>query len=69
MPVGAPPLPRPATVTPRVREDDHATATDLARRGGGPQHRALYECACGSVFTAPVSTSVGCPDCGGGQAW
>ncbi|MGI8624809.1 MAG: hypothetical protein ACR2NB_15315 [Solirubrobacteraceae bacterium] len=52
-----------------MREDDHATATDLARRGGGPQHRALYECACGSVFTAPVSTSVGCPDCGGGQAW
>ena len=31
--------------------------------------RALYTCQCGYVFEAPVSTSVGCPHCGGTQAW
>jgi len=40
-----------------------------ARRGGGPLDRALYTCACGYAFTAPVSTSVACPHCGTGQAW
>jgi len=40
-----------------------------ARRGGGPQDRALYTCECGYVFSAPVSTSVGCPHCGTDQAW
>jgi len=40
-----------------------------ARRGGGPQDRALYTCGCGYVFTAPVSTSVECPHCGTDQAW
>ncbi len=50
-------------------EHDRASATDLARRGGGPQDRARYECSCGTVFTAAVSTSVGCPHCGTGQAW
>ena len=43
--------------------------TDSARRGGGPQDRALYECSCGAAFTASVSTSVGCPVCGADQAW
>ncbi|HVL94329.1 MAG TPA: hypothetical protein VM266_00570 [Solirubrobacteraceae bacterium] len=40
-----------------------------ARRAGGPQDRALYTCGCGFAFTAAVSTSVGCPHCGAGQAW
>jgi rubrerythrin len=31
--------------------------------------RAVYTCQCGYVFEAPVSTSVGCPHCGGTQAW
>jgi hypothetical protein len=31
--------------------------------------RAFYSCQCGYVFEAPVSTSVGCPHCGGTQAW
>lgn len=31
--------------------------------------RAVYKCLCGYVFEAPVSTSVGCPHCGGTQAW
>lgn len=43
--------------------------TESAKRAGGPQDSALYECACGAAFTAPVSTSVGCPHCGSGQAW
>lgn len=55
--------PRPTTQT------DSSTETESARRGGGPQDKALYQCACGSVFTASVSTSVGCPTCGSGQAW
>ncbi|MEA2196834.1 MAG: hypothetical protein QOJ25_885 [Solirubrobacteraceae bacterium] len=39
------------------------------RHGGPSQDRALYTCGCGYVFEAPVSTSVGCPHCGGKQAW
>ena len=40
------------------------------RRELGPQaDRALYTCSCGFVFHAAVSTSVGCPHCGGTQAW
>jgi hypothetical protein len=46
-----------------------ATATDSARRAGGPQDRALYTCSCGHAFKAAVSTSVGCPSCGTPQAW
>jgi hypothetical protein len=34
-----------------------------------PQDSALYTCQCGYVFEAAVSTSVGCPHCGGAQAW
>jgi hypothetical protein len=40
-----------------------------ARESGGPIDRAQYHCGCGMVFDAPVSTSVSCPHCGGGQAW
>jgi hypothetical protein len=29
----------------------------------------MYSCGCGFVFQAAVSTSVGCPHCGGSQAW
>ena len=40
-----------------------------ARRGGGPEDRALYSCMCGYAFKADVTTSVGCPHCGTEQAW
>jgi len=40
-----------------------------AKRSGGPEDRALYTCDCGHAFKAEVSTSVGCPECGTGQAW
>jgi hypothetical protein len=39
------------------------------RDAGSSQDRALYSCDCGLVFRAPVSTSVGCPECGSTQAW
>ncbi len=64
MTVSAPPrrLSKPSS------EEQH-TETESARRAGGPQDHALYECACGACFKAPVSTSVGCPHCGCDQAW
>ena len=43
--------------------------TSSARRGGGPEDRALYSCMCGFAFKAAVTTSVGCPHCGTEQAW
>ncbi len=46
-----------------------SAADARARRSGGPQDQALYSCACGTAFTAEVSTSVGCPHCGQAQAW
>lgn len=39
------------------------------RAAGGPQDLAAYCCSCGYVFEAAVSTTVGCPHCGGTQAW
>ena len=61
MAVATPPHPKTS--------QDNCTETESARRGGGPQDKALYQCCCGTVFTATVSTSVGCPSCGSGQAW
>jgi hypothetical protein len=46
-----------------------AGETRDARRGGGPEDRALYSCMCGFAFTAKVTTSVDCPHCGTEQAW
>ena len=56
---------RPAP-QPAPRESQEAKA---ARRGGGPEDRALYACMCGFAFKAAVTTSVGCPHCGTEQAW
>jgi hypothetical protein len=39
------------------------------RAAGGPQDLAAYCCPCGYMFEAAVSTTVGCPHCGGTQAW
>ena len=50
-----PPLDRPAA---RPRRPEPAT-----------QDQAMYSCECGFIFRAAVSTSVGCPHCGGSQAW
>jgi hypothetical protein len=39
------------------------------RQGGPSEDRALYNCGCGYVFAALVSTTVDCPHCGDAQAW
>ena len=57
----------PARPAPSIPLDLAATAS--ARRAGGPQDSALYQCGCGCRFHAAVSTSVGCPACGCAQAW
>lgn len=53
------PRPRPALKTSQVR----------ARRGGGPEDRALYSCECGFAWTGEVTASPYCPHCGTPQAW
>ena len=58
-PVASPEDPRPAPTAGATRERD----------AGGPEDHALYHCHCGYVFQASVSTTVGCPNCGGAQAW
>ena len=50
---------RPA-VTPSRERNQRANISEDA---------ALYSCACGYVFKAAVTTSVGCPHCGSDQAW
>jgi hypothetical protein len=51
--------------------DVSAARIPRARRRLEPaiEDRAVYSCECGFIFQAPVSTSVGCPHCGGSQAW
>ncbi len=39
------------------------------RAAGGPVDMASYNCSCGLVFSASVSTTVACPHCGTEQAW
>ena len=67
---------RPLTLKkrrPRRRRTVTQTAITPARernqRANLTQDAALYSCGCGYVFTAPVTTSVGCPHCGSAQAW
>ena len=40
-----------------------------ARRGAGPEDRALYSCECGFQWTGEVTASPSCPHCGLPQAW
>ena len=63
---GGPPAPPARTPQPAAPEPPETSA---ARRGGGPEDRALYSCMCGFAFKAAVTTSVGCPHCGTEQAW
>jgi len=44
-------------------------AVQRVREAGGPVDSASYNCACGCLFSASVSTSVRCPHCGADQAW
>ncbi|MGI8628822.1 MAG: hypothetical protein ACR2LV_01455 [Solirubrobacteraceae bacterium] len=60
--------PGQATASGRAQPRSPSANSDR-RHGGPPQDHALYNCQCGFVFQAPVTTSVGCPHCGNTQAW
>jgi rubrerythrin len=59
---------RSAVLTRRARRAA-APARERNKRANISQDAALYSCECGYVFTAAVTTSVGCPHCGTNQAW
>ncbi len=61
------PMPAPPAPVPAQPRDDGAPGRRALH--GPVQDNALYNCHCGYVFEAAVSTSVDCPHCGGGQAW
>jgi hypothetical protein len=44
-------------------------AAQRVREAGGPVDQASYNCQCGCLFSADVSTTVTCPHCGTDQAW
>ena len=46
-----------------------STPTRDQARVGPPQDRATYNCCCGYIFQADVTTSVSCPHCGSDHAW
>lgn len=74
-------LTKPKTLRRRAERPRHAPARRApepsalpvsqvrARRGGGPEDRALYSCECGFAWTGEVTASPGCPHCGTPQAW
>ena len=56
----------------RSRKRAKATAStghERTQRANVNQDSALYNCACGYIFKAEVSTEVGCPHCGSALAW
>ncbi len=62
--------PEPAVARPEVAAEREHRRPDRACAGLPlTNDQAMYACGCGFVFQAPVSTSVGCPHCGGTQAW
>jgi len=55
---------------PKRRAAAAASASrERNQRANASQDAALYNCSCGYVFKAAVTTSVGCPHCGTDQAW
>jgi hypothetical protein len=65
----AQPAPTPETASASPNGSSPSARTRDARRGSGPEDRALYSCMCGYAFKAEVTTSVDCPHCGTLQAW
>jgi DNA-directed RNA polymerase subunit M/transcription elongation factor TFIIS len=55
---------RPAETRPTM-----SVSQIRARRGSGPEDRALYGCECGFAWTGEVTASPSCPHCGQPQAW
>ena len=60
---------RPVAAVERPQPAQPQQPQAWERAAGGPQDLAAYTCSCGYAFEAPVSTTVGCPHCGGTQAW
>ena len=58
-------VPKPGA--PRPSRD--STSSRKRRLEPATEDQAMYSCECGFIFQAAVSTSVGCPHCGGSQAW
>ncbi len=71
------PVPQPDLTTGRPRAHAVADERPLTSAPARAERRlepaaedhAMYSCECGFIFKATVSTSVGCPHCGGSQAW
>jgi Zn finger protein HypA/HybF involved in hydrogenase expression len=61
--------PRRPSLLPRRARHAAAPSRERNQRANISQDAALYSCECGYVFTAAVTTSVGCPHCGTDQAW
>jgi hypothetical protein len=59
----------PASAPPATGAEHRSWPHHLANPRRLANDHAVYNCHCGMVFEAPVSTSVGCPHCGGTQAW
>ena len=60
---------RRASILTRGARHAAAPSRERNQRANVSQDSALYSCECGYVFTAAVTTSVGCPHCGTDQAW
>jgi hypothetical protein len=60
---------RVLTAPARPEPEPKTTPTRDQARVGPPQDRATYNCGCGYIFQADVTTSVGCPHCGCELAW
>ena len=61
---------RPARRSRRRRTAKRAPAAPSPSAADGPpQDRATYNCSCGFVFEADVTTSIRCPHCCGELAW
>jgi hypothetical protein len=55
---------------PRQPTPPAATGATTAEASSGPaQDSAVYNCHCGMVFEAAVSTTIACPHCGDSQGW
>jgi hypothetical protein len=66
------PAPRTAKRVNHASTDrDHGLdpTVQRARAAGGPVDLASYNCQCGLIFSASVSTTVACPHCGTEQDW
>jgi hypothetical protein len=60
---------RPRRGSERHTQSAVSASRERNQRANVSQDAALYSCSCGYVFTAAVTTSVGCPHCGTDQAW